>query len=185
MTGDLARAQAEIEKALALNPSGSLPLLEYAGWASAFGEPAKGAEAADRLIRIDPNFRAFTPGGVSYAYFMVGRYEDALRELTAKPEDSLIRLFAVIKASALAMLDRGDEAKAVVARMLGRFPDITIEGLVGRPEWADHERKRLVETMAKAGFPACLSDAEIAKLANPVRLPECEAERAKAAVPKT
>ena len=65
------------------------------------------------------------------------------------------------------------------------FRDITIEGLVGRPEWADHERKRLVETMAKAGFPACLSDTEIAKLANPVRLPECEAERAKAAVPKT
>ena len=62
MTGDLARAQAEIEKALALNPSGSLPLLEYAGWASAFGEPAKGAEAADRLIRIDPNFRAIRPG---------------------------------------------------------------------------------------------------------------------------
>ena len=55
MTGDLARAQAEIEKALALNPSGSLPLLEYAGWASAFGEPAQSAEAADRLIRIDPN----------------------------------------------------------------------------------------------------------------------------------
>ena len=41
------------------------------------------------------------------------------------------------------------------------------------------------QLVLKAGFPACLSDAEIAKLANPVRLPECEAERAKAAVPKT
>ena len=40
--------------------------------------------------------------------------------------DALTRMYAVIKASALAMLDRGDEAKAVVARALGRFPDITI-----------------------------------------------------------
>jgi hypothetical protein len=90
-----------------------------------------------------------------------------------------------IYSGALAMLDRGDEAKAVVARTLGRFPDVTIEGLVGRPEWADHERKRLVETMGKAGFPACASAAEIAKLANPVRLPECETERAKAAATKS
>ena len=36
----------------------------------------------------------------------------------------------------------------------------------------------------KAGFPACVSAVEIAKLANPVRLPECEAERAKAATAK-
>ena len=82
MSGDLARVRAEIEQALALNPGGPMPLFSYTGWASAFGEPEKGAEAADRLIRIDPNFQAITPGGVSYAYFMVGRYEDALRELT-------------------------------------------------------------------------------------------------------
>ena len=82
------------------------------------------------------------------------------------------------------MLDRGDEAKAAVARALGRFPDITIEGFVGRPEWAEHERTRLVETMGKAGFPACAPATEIAKLAKPVHLPECEAERVKAATAK-
>jgi TolB-like protein/class 3 adenylate cyclase len=177
-TGDLARARAEIEQALALNPSGSMPLFSYAGWASAFGQPEKGAEAADRLIRINPNFRATTPGGLSYAYFMVGRYEDAVRELMAKPEENLTDMYLAIKAGALAMLDRGDEAKAVVGRTLGRFVNMTIEGFVNRPEWADHERTRLVETMGKAGFPACMPAAEMAKLANPVRLPECEAQRA-------
>ena len=90
---------------------------------------------------------------MSYAYFMVGRYADALRELTAKPEESLVQTFAVIKASSLAMLGRSDEAKAAVARTLGRFPDITIEGYVNRPEWADHERKRLVESDEDGWFP--------------------------------
>ena len=183
--GDLARAKAEYEKALALNPNGSVVLYLYSGWASTFGEPAKGAEAADRVIRIDPNFRAVAPGGVSYPFFMVGRYEDALRELTANPEETLGRLNLILKAGSLAALDRGDEAKAVVARALGRFPDITIEGHAGRPDFIEHERRRFVETMRKAGFPACLPAAEIAKLANPVRLPECEAERARAAATKS
>ena len=31
-------------------PSGSMPLFFYSGWASTFGVPEKGAEAADRLI---------------------------------------------------------------------------------------------------------------------------------------
>ena len=104
-----------------------------------------------------------------------------MRELTAKPEENLWRNFLVIKAGALAMLGRGEEARAVVARTLGRFPDVTIEGLLGSPDWADHERERMVETMRKAGFPACVSAAELAKLAKPLRLPECESERAKTA----
>jgi TolB-like protein/tetratricopeptide (TPR) repeat protein len=183
-SGDLARARAEIETALALNPVGTMPLFIYSGWASGFGEPDKGAEAADRLLRLDPNIRSITPGGLSYPYFMVGRYQDALNELTAKAEDRLDRVFSAFKAGALAMLDRGDEARAVVARTLGRFPDWTIEGFVNRPEWADHERKRLVETMRKAGFPACASAQDLAKLAKPIRLPECEAERTGVAAAK-
>lgn len=162
-----------------------MPLLVYSGWASAFGEPKKGAEAADRLLRIDPTLRAVTPGGLAYPYFMAGRYQDALDELTAKAEDSLDRVYSAYKAGALAMLDRGVEAKAVVARTLGRFPDVTIEGLVNRPEWADPERKRLAAAMAKAGFPACSPAGEIAQLARPFPLPECEAERAKLAASKS
>jgi TolB-like protein len=183
--GDFARARAEIEKGLALNPSGSQPLYLYAVWASGFGEPDKGAEAADRLLRVDPNIRAIMPGGLAYPYFMVGRYQDALDELTAKAEDGLDRDYSAVKAGALAMLGRAQEARAVVARTLGRFPDLTIEGLLGRPDWVDHERERMVETMRKAGFPACVSAAELAKLAKPVRLPECEAERAKAVAAKS
>lgn len=94
-------------------------------------------------------------------------------------------MFSVIKAGALAMLGRSDEARAVVAWTLGRFPDITIESYVNHPEWADHERKRLVEAMKMAGFPACAPAVELAKLEKPVRLPGCEAERAKTAASKS
>ena len=83
-------------------------------------------------------------------------------------------MFSVIKAGALAMLGRGDEARAVVARTLGRFPDITIESYVNHPEWADHERKRLVEAMKMAGFPAC---APAVKLASSRSLCGCQDAR--------
>jgi TolB-like protein/class 3 adenylate cyclase len=180
MSGDVARAEAEMKRGMALNPNGSVVLRLYSGWASTFGEPEKGAEAADRLIRLDPNFRFVTPGGVSWAFFIVGRYEEALRELTYTSEESLEQQPMILKAGSLAALGRADEARAVVARALARFPYITIEGVAGSPEMVEIERQRLIETMRKAGFPACLSAAEIAKLERPVRLPECEAERGKA-----
>jgi hypothetical protein len=58
---------------------------------------------------------------------------------------------------------------------------MSIEGLISSPAWADHERSRFTETMRKAGFPACAKPEELAKFEKPVRLPECEAERTKAA----
>ena len=66
-----------------------MPLFEYAGWASSLrraGEGCRGGRPADPHRPEPPNGQ---PGGVSYAFFMVGRYADALRELTAKPEESL------------------------------------------------------------------------------------------------
>ena len=47
------------------------------------------------------------------------------------------------------------------------------------------ERGRFTETMRKAGFPACAKPEELAKFEKPVRLPECEAERAKMAATKS
>jgi hypothetical protein len=62
---------------------------------------------------------------------------------------------------------------------------MSIEGLISSPAWADPERSRFTETMRKAGFPACAKSEELAKFENPVRLPECEAERAKAAATRS
>ena len=45
---------------------------------------------------------------------------------------------------------------------------------VNEPSFSDAEHQHFMETMRKAGFPACASPAALAKFAKPQRLPECE-----------
>ena len=86
--GDFPRAKAEFETALRLNPGDAETLTHYAGWASTFGQPERGAEAADRALRLNPNAPGWAYGFFSYAYFMAGRYDDAVRSIERRPVDS-------------------------------------------------------------------------------------------------
>ena len=79
--GDAGRAESEFDKALALNPGSADLLATYAGWASNFGEPERGVEAGERAMRLNPAMPDWAVYNVGYAYFMVGRYVDALRML--------------------------------------------------------------------------------------------------------
>jgi tetratricopeptide (TPR) repeat protein len=78
---DLERAEAEFDTALRLNPGSADIMTHYAPWANAFGKPKQGAEAADKAIRLNPNYQPWAANGFRYAHFMAGRNEDALRVL--------------------------------------------------------------------------------------------------------
>jgi tetratricopeptide (TPR) repeat protein len=171
--GDFVRAEAEYEESLRLNPGSAEILTFYAGWASSFGKPERGAEAVDRAIRLNPHHLPWHASQFSYAYFNVGRYEDALRMIERRTPDQWSCGFSVRRAAVFAGLGRIDEAKAAVVDTLKRFPGITIQGYVSTPDWSEAERQRLVETMRTAGFPACAPPETLAKLAKPVSLPEC------------
>jgi TolB-like protein/class 3 adenylate cyclase/tetratricopeptide (TPR) repeat protein len=186
MLGDFKQTKLQFEEALRLNPNAPDILSFYAGWASGFGQAENGAEAAERAMRLNPSFPVWAAGLYRYAFFMVGRYEDALRAGERRPEETWTPNDYAMVAGSLAALGRLDEAKAVVARGMARFPDmLVIESFASRPDWAEHERQRLIETMRKAGFPFCAKPEELAKFEKPVRLPEFDAEQAKAAAPKT
>ena len=176
--GDFVRAEAEFEEALRLNPGSAEMLTFYAGWASRFGKPERGAEAADRAIRLNPHFLPWQAKQFSYAYFNAGRYEDALHMLERLSPDQWNRGVLVRRAAVYAGLGRLDEAKAAVAETLKRYPDITIQSYVSTPDWSEAERQRLIETMRKAGFPACAPPETLAKIVKPVSLPECPQPRA-------
>lgn len=171
--GDLVRAEAEYEESLRFNPGSAEILTFYAGWASSFGKPERGAEAADRAIRLNPRHLPWHASQFSYAYFNAGRYDDALHMIERRTPDQWSRGFSVRRAAVFAALGRMEEAKAAVAETLRRYPDITIQSYVSTPDWSEAERQRLIETMRKAGFPACASPKALATLAKPVRLPEC------------
>ncbi|MER9158881.1 adenylate/guanylate cyclase domain-containing protein [Mesorhizobium sp. M0778] len=171
--GDIARAKAEMDTALRLAPGSAEILTFYAGWASAFGEAERGADMVDQVIRLDPNYPMWTSGPFSYAYYMVGRYEDALKMLERLTPDNYEKWRWVVHSSSLAGLGRIEEAKVFVKEALKRHPDLTVEGMVNEPGMSAAERRRFIETMQLAGFPVCASDEQLAKLSSPQRLPEC------------
>ena len=172
--GDLVRAKAEFDSALRLAPGAAEILTFYASWASTFGEPERGAAMVDQVIRLNPNYPMWSNRQFSYAYFMVGRYEDAMNMMDRVPPGSYSQWLQAQRAATLAALGRNAEAKAGVQETLKLFPDLTIEGFVNQPGFSDAERQRYIDTMRLAGFPPCAKPEFMVKLANPMRLPECK-----------
>ncbi|HEV2899369.1 MAG TPA: adenylate/guanylate cyclase domain-containing protein [Pseudaminobacter sp.] len=175
--GDYGRAKTELDMALRLNPGSFSILTYYLSWASAFGEPELGAELADRAIRLNPNYKPWASGGLRYAYFMAGRYEDALKVMERQTPDNYTKYAWVERAASFAVLGRATEAEATVKEALRRYPDLTIESFANEPGVSAAENLRHIETMRLAGFPPCAKPETLANLAKPVRLPECEAEQ--------
>jgi hypothetical protein len=132
-----------------------------------------GAEAADRALRLNPNAMVWAYGPLSYAYFMAGRYDDARRVVERRPMDSMSRTGLVMRPAIYAAAGRGDQAQRAAAEALARYPDLTIEGVLSDPGYNDVERGKLIPALRTAGFPACASDKQLAKLDHPARLPEC------------
>jgi TolB-like protein/class 3 adenylate cyclase/tetratricopeptide (TPR) repeat protein len=174
MNGDLGRAKAEFDESLRLNPSSAGILTYYVGWASTFGEAERGAEMADRAIRLNPNYQSWAAGPFRYAYFMAGRYEDALRVMERETPESYGMFGWAERAGSFAALGRNAEALATVKQALEHFPDLTVEGIANSPGFSAAERQRYLAILPATGIPPCAAAAVLAGIADPVRLPECE-----------
>ncbi|ANM04702.1 adenylate cyclase family 3 protein [Rhizobium phaseoli] len=176
--GDMGRAKSEFDAALRLAPGSSEILTFYSGYAARFNEPERGAQMVDKVMRLDPNYPMWASNFFAPAYFMAGRYQDAVTMLERMTPNNYQRWTWVIRSSALAALGRTDESHASTMEALKQHPEVTIESMINEPGLSTIERSRFMETMPLAGFPACAKPEALAKLANPVRLPECEVEGA-------
>ncbi len=86
--GEFALAKASFDTSLRLAPNAFEILTFYAGWADSLGETERGAEMADRAIRLNPNYPAWAAGIFSWTYFAAGRDADALQMLgRLRPEN--------------------------------------------------------------------------------------------------
>ncbi len=174
--GDFNRAKAEFDTALRLNPNSADILAIYAGSASTFGEPERGAELADQALRLNPNYPIAQSGAFYYAYFMAGRYEDALRILDKQPVENRTMSGWIMRAATLAALGEADKAHEAAKEALDHYPDLTAEGIANDPGYNDTERKKLAEATRNAGFPPCAPAEKLAGIAKPFRLSECIAQ---------
>jgi tetratricopeptide (TPR) repeat protein len=172
--GEIAPAKASFDTSLRLAPNAFEILARYAGWAAELGEAERGAEMADRAVRLNPNFPTWSAQIFGWIYFVVGRHEDALQMLNRLTPENYGAWGWVARAGALASLGRTAEAEATVRQALERFPDLTIEGYVYAESLNSDTRRHLIETMRLAGFAPCAKPEDIAKLTKPFRLPECE-----------
>jgi hypothetical protein len=107
------------------------------------------------------------------AYFAVGRYQEALQLQARRPREIYSGSDYVLHASILAGLGRQAEADVAVKEALAARPGLSIESWLDDPGWSEVERPRLLETMRKAGFPACASAQYLKQSPNLKRLPEC------------
>ncbi|PTE12374.1 winged helix-turn-helix domain-containing protein [Mesorhizobium helmanticense] len=170
---DFERAEAEFDIALRLNPGSADIMTLYSLWANAFGKPERGAEAADKAIRLNPNYPNWAALGFRYAYFMAGRYEDALHVLERLPLENYNSFSWIVRAAVYVELGRDGEARTWVAKGLAKYPELTIEGFVNGPGWSASERKRIMDAMQRAGFPPCALPDQLNGVASPIRIPEC------------
>ncbi|PCD69897.1 adenylate/guanylate cyclase domain-containing protein [Rhizobium phaseoli] len=176
--GDMGRAKSEFDTALRLAPGSSEILTFYSGFAARLGEPERGAQMVDKVMRLDPNYPMWASNFFAPAYFMAGRYQDAVTMLERMTPNNYQRWTWVVRSSSLAALGRTEEAKASAIEAVKQHPEVTVESMINEPGLSTIERDRFIETMPLAGFPACAKPEVLAKLAKPVRLPECEAGKA-------
>jgi tetratricopeptide (TPR) repeat protein len=187
LVGHFAESEAETRAALALNPADSSVLHLAATTLPYLGFPEEAAACADKALRLDPNMSPGNLSALKDAYYLARRFEDALRVIERIPPASRSRGSLLLHPASLAMLGRPrDEVDRARAAMLARDPGVSIELLLDR-EYAfarRQERDLFVDGLRQAGFAVCAKTEDLAKVEKPVRLPECEAERAKAVAVK-
>src|SRR5205823_2707067 len=122
MKENFAQARTELETAMRLNPGSADILATYSGWGSTFGDPEGGANAADRALRMNPNYPAAQTSSFSYAYLMVNRCEDVLRLHQRDSEGNRSKYDWMQVASCLGSLGRKNEATMAVTEAVRRFP---------------------------------------------------------------
>jgi len=174
MRGESKQAEIQFDEALRLNPNSFDTLAQWACAAHSFGRAQAGAQAVDRAMQLNPNYPTWAVECFRLGLLMVGRYEDILRNQAREPEDLWNQDGYVMTAGSLATLGRMDEAKALVARGMAKYPgQLSIEKFVLNRGWGGYAIPVLTDLMRKAGFPVCATEGDLAGIAKPVRLPEC------------
>jgi adenylate cyclase len=144
---------AEFEQAFALNPNFS----DHAfGLCLVFaGQPERAIEVMQASMRLEPFRNAVRLAYMGNAYYMLGRYEEAvtpLRESARRMPD--LRITQLWLAATYAQLDRLGEARAAADEVRRIEPDFAIErwkltAVYKRPE----DSERLFDGIRKAGLP--------------------------------
>jgi TolB-like protein/Flp pilus assembly protein TadD len=149
--GDYDRAIIEAKQAVEINPSDAYSHATL-GYALMWTGDAEGAIAAVERAKIfDPSLQWDSLMPLGFAYYLAGRYEDAIATLEPiAGSGSDFGLYAFL-AAAYAQLGRTDEAQKAATEVKRLWPFFRISRFT--EQWRDERTRKLIATgLAKAGL---------------------------------
>ena len=150
---DFDRAQAEVDRTLALNPSSALAHNLLGTIRSYSGRPLEAIPAIEQAMRLDPAFRPQFLHFLGIAYLLAGKYETAAAMLRQRillvPNTDFSR--AVLSAT-LGHLGEIAEARRVWAELMKINPKFSFSAYIGRQPMRPEDAERVVAGLAKTGL---------------------------------
>ena len=184
--GRSAEALAATEGALELAPSYADILNRAADILPFDGFPDRALELCDRSFRLNPGAPSWYHLNCVTARFLAGRHQAVIYGQNQFQGD--LNTFQLIwRTASLAELGRGQDAAATVETLRQKYPNASYEYMLnnGLTFAREEDQAKTLAGIRKAGIRLCASADELAGIASPRRLPECDAERAKMAAPRT
>jgi tetratricopeptide (TPR) repeat protein len=154
---DFDRALAAIERSLSLDPNSALAWA-YCGWVRWHcGDGNSAIEDLQRAMRLSPRDPAafMFKGGIAWAHFVEGRYEDAIKWTDMVLHEQPKHLTGLrCKVSACGLLGRKEEASESLRLLLTFQPNATVKALRDlMPLKHDRNMDLYLEGLRKAGLP--------------------------------
>jgi adenylate cyclase len=154
---DYEAALAAFDRSFALSSSSALALGLSSIVRAWKGDDAIAVEHAERAIRLSP----FDPliylpyVGLAYTHFAAGRFEETVAAASlATQSNPRFTVPIILHAAALGSLDRSEDAKTVVQRLLELQPDITVAIAILSARYVDPENiAALADALRRAGLP--------------------------------
>jgi tetratricopeptide (TPR) repeat protein len=142
----------EIDRAIDLNPSEA----EAHGWRGfillALGRTAESIDDSETALRFNPNSPPSVSGNLGWAYFLEGRYDDAVATLESSLGQHPDVLFGHLAlAASYAASDRPDDAARAAANARRLHPFFEARPFSELFRDADH-RVRIVQALQSAGL---------------------------------
>jgi adenylate cyclase len=155
--GDADAAVNAVREALSLEPNGYEANLFMGFYLQFAGESALAVEHLLLANRLSPVVTLRDMAFLAVAHFMNRNYTEAARiytEISRKFPRSTIPVILVTSAAANTLLDRPEEAAAVVKKLLETHPDFNLSQWKYGNLWESEEnRTRLYNAAKKAGIP--------------------------------
>lgn len=148
------KAIAELKKAIALSPNDA-ELLTGLGYILNYaGKPEEAIGLVKKAMRLNPMYPAYYLWELGHAYFIMGRYEEAIETLKRVLDSNSDFMPAhLLLAASYSEIGREEEARAEVAEIERLNPQASLEALRPRLSYKDQAvSEHLFDSLRKAGL---------------------------------